>query len=114
MDGGSHLNMSRRSFLQGLAGMAVCGSVAGARESLLRAVHVKSIALIVPALRRSRDFYRRLLGVRVIQEDEDTCTLELQRNYVTLLRGDTPSISHFSIASIACGVREGAKYVSSR
>ena len=89
-------NWSRRAWLRAIPGLAALP--VRATESVFHATEVQHIAPTVPDLARSRDFYRRVLGVRVLQESERACFLGLRRNFLALLRGEKPAMNHFSIA----------------
>lgn len=90
--------MTRRTWLRSTFGLAATFATARPTAPLFRATEIQHIALNVSDLQRSGDFYRRVLGVRVIEENESFCFLGLRRNYVALLRGDPPAVNHFAVA----------------
>lgn len=99
--------LSRRqlaSRLMGLgAALAVGTEVAGADEGakgMFQATGLDHVALDVRDVARSRDFYIKHLGLNVLRDGgEDNCFLGLGRTMVlTLFRGDTPRMNHYSYA----------------
>ncbi len=89
---------TRRAWLRSSLGLTACGLTARPAAALFRAAEIQHIALNVPDLTRSREFYRRVVAARVIEETETSCFLGLRRNYVALFRGEPAGMNHFAIA----------------
>jgi len=65
-------------------------------SSTFSATGLNHIALRVSDIPRSREFYKRHLGLSVSSESESNCFLDCGRdNFVALFRGDTPSLDHY-------------------
>jgi lactoylglutathione lyase len=99
--------LSRRqlaSRLMGLgAALAVVPGAAQAQqepESTFRATGLDHVALDVTDVPRSRDFYKKHLGLEVIRDGgEDNCFLGSGGDFfLTLFRGDRPGLNHYCYA----------------
>jgi len=99
--------LSRRqlaSRLMGLgAALAVMQETAQARqkqESTFRATGLDHVALDVTDVPRSRDFYKKHLGLEVIRDGgQDNCFLGSGGTFLlTLFRGDKPGLNHYCYA----------------
>ncbi len=99
--------LSRRqlaSRLMGLgAALAVVPGIAQAaqdEEGTFQATGLDHIALDVKDVPRSRDFYKKHLGLEVIRDGgEDNCFLGSGGGFfLTLFRGDRPGLNHYCYA----------------
>ncbi len=99
--------LSRRqlaSRLMGLgAALSVLSSVAEASQgesSTFQATGLDHVALNVRSVPRSRDFYIKHLGLKVIRDGgEDTCFLGSgDKFFLTLFKGDRPGLNHYCYA----------------
>ncbi|SRR5581483_4125556 len=91
-------SVSRRDFVEGLAALAFTTSAASGAESTFKGVGLNHIAIRVTDIPRSRDFYRKHLGLPVLHEAEDNCFLGLGKNFLTLFKNQTPGLDHYCIA----------------
>ena len=100
--------MTRRQLVAGLGSLAaVVGGVgrllgpgqAVAQESssasTFQATELNHIALQVPDIPRSRDFYIKHLGLTVSRQSEGSCFLTCGDNFVALFRGEEPGLAHY-------------------
>jgi metallothiol transferase len=53
------------------------------------------LALRVTNVERSRDFYRKHLGLSVVSEGETNCFLGCGKNFVALFRSESPGMDHY-------------------
>ena len=99
--------LSRRqlaSRLMGLgAALAVMPHAAEARQgegSTFQATGLNHVALNVSSVPRSRDFYIKHLGLKVIRDGgEDNCFLGSGDDFfLTLFKGDHPGLNHYCYA----------------
>jgi lactoylglutathione lyase len=99
--------LSRRqlaSRLMGLgAALAVVPGIAQAaqdKEGTFRATGLDHVALDVKDVPRSRDFYKKHLGLEVIRDGgEDNCFLGSGGGFfLTLFRGEEPGLNHYCYA----------------
>ena len=82
--------INRRQLVQGLAAIAAAGYAAPAEASTFQGVGLNHIAIRVTDVQRSRDFYRKHLGMPVIHEAETNCFLGLGKNFLTLFPEPEP------------------------
>ncbi len=88
--------LSRRDLVFGLAALAAT-SRASAQSSGLNGVEMNHIAIDVSDVQRSRDFYRDLLDLPILDESPDSCFLGLgDGNFLTIFRG-SPGLNHYCI-----------------
>lgn len=91
--------VSRRAFISCMAALLGAGQVSPAaaeeKASLFTAVNTNHLALRVTDIGRSRDFYRRVLGMQIASEDASSCFLSMPTGFLTLFRRGTPSLDHF-------------------
>jgi len=95
--------IGRREAVMRLAGVALAmaggSSLVQAEEppsSTFSATGLNHIALRVTDIPRSRDFYKRHLGLSVSSESEFNCFLDCGRNnFVALFRGDAAALDHY-------------------
>lgn len=103
LDGLEQGRLSRRDAVVKLSALALAFAGAGRlavadepEKSTFRALDVNHIALRVSDLARSRDFYRKHLGLRVTSESEWSCFMSCaDDNFVALFKGDKPSMDHY-------------------
>src|SRR5207249_1041011 len=90
--------VSRRQLIQDLAAIAASAHTVPALGSTFQGVGLNHIAIRVTDVQRSRDFYRKHLGMPVIHEAETNCFLGLGKNFLTLFRNQNPGLDHYCIA----------------
>jgi metallothiol transferase len=64
-------------------------------SSTFNAVGLNHLALRVTDLERSRDFYRKHLGLSVVSESDSNCFLGCGKNFVALFRSENPGMDHY-------------------
>src|SRR5271165_2230689 len=96
--------LSRRQLASRLIGLgaalAVMPNVAEARQgegSTFQATGLNHVALNVSSVPRSRDFYIKHLGLKVIRDGgEDNCFLGSGDDFcLTLFKGERPALNHY-------------------
>jgi catechol 2,3-dioxygenase-like lactoylglutathione lyase family enzyme len=99
--------LSRRQLASRLIGLgatlAVTSNAVGAsqdREGTFQATGLDHVALDVRDVARSRDFYVKHLGLKVIRDGgQDNCFLGSGGDFfLTLFRGDRPGLNHYCYA----------------
>jgi catechol 2,3-dioxygenase-like lactoylglutathione lyase family enzyme len=107
VDDFEHGRLSRRQLVSKLMGLgaavAVMPKAAEARQgegSTFQATGLDHVALNVRNVPRSRDFYIKHLGVKVIRESgEDDCFLGRGDDFfLTLFKGEQPGLNHYCYA----------------
>ncbi len=89
--------LSRRDLILGLAALSVAPRVGAQTPFRLKGGEINHIAINVPDVQRSRDFYRELLDLPILDESPRSCFLGLgQGNFLSLFTGD-PGLSHYCI-----------------
>jgi catechol 2,3-dioxygenase-like lactoylglutathione lyase family enzyme len=99
--------LSRRQLVSRLMGLgATLALIRDARagqghgeESTFKATGIDHVALDVTSVPRSRDFYMKHLGLRVVTDGgEDNCFLGAGSGghfFLTLFKGDKPGLNHY-------------------
>lgn len=89
----------RRDLICGLAALTVAsqGSAAPA-SSTFQGVEVNHVALNVTDVKRSRDFYKKHLGLPVLNESRTNCFLGLGKNFLALFQNQNPGMNHYCVA----------------
>jgi catechol 2,3-dioxygenase-like lactoylglutathione lyase family enzyme len=81
------------------AALAGAGGLSRGQEtpgSTFRAVGLNHIALRVTDVGRSRDFYKKHLGLGVLSESDSNCFMSCGReNFVALFAGDEGAMDHY-------------------
>jgi catechol 2,3-dioxygenase-like lactoylglutathione lyase family enzyme len=90
--------VNRRQVIQGLAAVASSAYAIPADASTFQGRALNHIAIRVTNVRRSRDFYRKHLGLPVIHESQADSFLGLGKNFLTLFQNPNPGLDHFCIA----------------
>ncbi len=95
--------ISRRCLIARLGAIAAC--LAGAKNvaaasqpeaSTFNAVGLNHIALSVSDIGRSRDFYKKHLGLTVMRErDGQNCFMRCGEHFVALFRAAEPGLDHY-------------------
>ena len=95
--------ISRRCLIARLGAVAAC--MAGAKHvaaashadaTTFRAVGLNHIALSVSDVGRSRDFYKKHLGLTVMRErDGQNCFMRCGEHFVALFRAGEPGLDHY-------------------
>lgn len=98
--------LSRRGLLLQLG--TLIAAVSGARhlsaaeddgENTFQSIGVDHVALRVTDVRKSRDFYRKHLGLKVTRDGgDDNCFLSCGDDFLALFRGDEPRMDHYCFA----------------
>lgn len=92
--------ISRRQFVQSLAVVTASLQIGHQpAESIFRGKTLNHVSLFgVSDIVRSRDFYQRLLGLRVRNQDKDRCEFDLGDSFLGLYKeGKAGTIDHFCI-----------------
>jgi Glyoxalase/Bleomycin resistance protein/Dioxygenase superfamily len=99
--------LSRRQLVSGLMGLGAALAVipraaegGQGESSTFQATSLDHVALNVSNVPRSRDFYIKHLGLKVIRDGgEDNCFLGSGDDFfLTLLKGDKPGLNHYCYA----------------
>lgn len=94
--------LTRRQLIARIGAFAAAAGAGGTAlaapkvESTFRAVGLNHVALRVRDVNRSRDFYRKHLGLSVRrQESERACFLDCGPDFVALFRGQEAGLDHY-------------------
>ena len=91
--------ISRRELIASLGAMVVAltagQSVAAAEGSTFKANGINHVALNVPDIEVSRDFYVKHLGLKVVREGSSNCFMTCGDNFVALFRSSDSGLNHF-------------------
>ncbi len=94
--------LSRRALLAQLGALVAVGGLGrnaladdDNASSTFNAVGLNHIALNVTNVARSRDFYRKHLGLTVMSEGERNCFLACGKEFVALFQANAPSMDHY-------------------
>jgi catechol 2,3-dioxygenase-like lactoylglutathione lyase family enzyme len=95
--------MTRRDLIASLAFFVASYAAASDLGSLYRAIELNHVTIRVTDLRRSKEFYQHLLGLSVMQEDDQICYLGSGTGFLCLVQTDkgvSPGFDHlcFGIA----------------
>ncbi len=96
--------INRRQLVAGLGSLVAVLSTnnrvhAAESESTFEAVELNHIALRVTDVLRSREFYKKHLGLTVARDGgERNCFLNCGKNFVALFRSDEPRMDHYCYA----------------
>jgi catechol 2,3-dioxygenase-like lactoylglutathione lyase family enzyme len=91
---------SRRELLATLSACVALGSVelpAAQAAPPFRCGELNHVTLRVKDLRRSKQFYEKLLGLRLVSEDTDSCRLSLGRGFLSLWQDPIPGFDHWCV-----------------
>jgi catechol 2,3-dioxygenase-like lactoylglutathione lyase family enzyme len=83
--------LNRRDLLGALAMLAASPSLVFGPSSLFRAAELNHVTLRSRDLARSKEFYQRLLGLRVVKEEKDLCYLDSGRGFLCLWQAGGPT-----------------------
>ena len=86
--------LTRRQLVVGLTAL-FSGTAAATSPSTFTATGLNHVALAVTDLGRSRDFYTKLLGMRVSRESAGSCFLTFADNFVALFRRKQAGMDHY-------------------
>ena len=87
--------LSRRNLICGLAALAAAPHASAQSSSSFKGAEMNHIAINVSDVQRSRDFYRELLDLPVLDESRNACFLGLgEGNFLSIFRG-TPGLNHY-------------------
>lgn len=98
LEGYEQGSLSRRQLIQGLAALAASAQATPAADSPFHGAGINHIAIRVTDVPRSRDFYRKLLGMPVLQESKTACFLGVRKNFLTLFHNQNAGLDHFCFA----------------
>ncbi len=94
--------LTRRQLVAGLGSLvAVLGGSGqllaqdAGPASTFEGVSLNHIALNVPDIAKSRDFYIKHLGLTVSRQSETNCFLTCGKNFVALFRNEKPGMNHY-------------------
>jgi len=97
--------LSRRDLVRHLASFAAlaaagvpAAAAAAAERPTFSATGVDHVALRVTDVGRSRDFYRRHLGLEPTRCSRSSCFLSCGSDFLALFRGDRPGLDHYAFA----------------
>ncbi len=100
-------NLTRRQLVAGLGTLVAVlggsGQLLAAQDtdkpaSTFEGVGLNHIALNVPDIAKSRDFYIKHLGLTVSRESANNCFLTAGKNFVALFRNEKPGMNHYCYA----------------
>ncbi len=100
--------LTRRQLVVGLTAL-VSGTAAATSPSTFKATGLNHVALAVTDLARSRDFYTKLLGMRVHREAAGSCFLTFGNNFVALFRRNQAGMDHYCYSVEGYDAREAAQ-----
>ena len=99
--------VSRRELVGALAGLvAAAKASAEPSSSTFQAAGLNHIALGVPDIPRSRDFYVKHLGLEVSRESSGSCFMTCGEHFVALFRSSEPRMDHYCYAVADYDVRD--------
>jgi len=107
--------MSRRELIAGVSGLVAAAAMgegvsAQTTAPTFTVTSLNHIALRVPDVARSRDFYIKHLGMTVANESlPGNCFLNFEGGFLTLFRGDTPGLDHYCYSLPGYEVHEVAE-----
>lgn len=91
--------ITRRELITSLAAITVAvttgRSIMAAETSTFQADGINHIALNVPDIEVSRDFYVKHLGLKVVREGSSNCFMTCDDNFVALFRSSNAGLNHF-------------------
>jgi len=97
--------LTRRQLVAHVAGLAAAVATAGTGgkafadshegASAFKATGVNHIALNVPDVAKSRDFYVKHLGMTVTRDGRDSCFMTCGKNFVALFRAEKAEMNHY-------------------
>ena len=92
--------LSRRDLVTRLGCLAI--AAAGSKAAMVadepptfQATELNHIALRVTDVQRSRDFYRKHLGLKVSRESDSNCFMTFGDHFVALFKGDRAGMDHY-------------------
>ena len=91
---------SRRELLAMLGGLVTMGPVEAAvalPAAPFRSRELNHVTLRVRDLERSKQFYSKLLGLRLLNEDKDSCRLGLGRGFLSLWQDSAPGFDQWCV-----------------
>jgi len=96
--------------LAGLALLAGTGTAAAQNttSSTFKATGVNHIALNVPDIEKSRDFYVKHLGLQVTRQSRNNCFMTCNDNFVALFRSSKPGMHHYCYSVENYNVKDAA------
>jgi catechol-2,3-dioxygenase len=107
-------HMTRRELAKRIAGMAalaagVSGSAAAQESSTFTATGLNHIALNVPDIEKSRDFYVKHLGMTVSRQGSTNCFMTCGPHFVALFKHSNPSMNHYCYSVEGYDVNDAAE-----
>lgn len=95
-----HGNCSRRELLAALGALVATPPVrlgAARPAPPFRCRELNHVTLRVKELERSKQFYSKLLGLPLLQEDKDSCRLGLGRGFLSLWQESVHGFDHWCV-----------------
>lgn len=97
--------LTRRQLVAHVAGLAAAVATAGAggaavadsheAASTFKATGVNHVALSVPDVAKSRDFYVKHLGMTITRDSRNSCFMTCGKNFIALFRAEKPAMNHY-------------------
>ena len=88
--------LSRRELMQGLTVLAAAGSSASAAG--FQGDSINHVSLTVADMKRSSEFYQRVFGCTVLNQDADTIRLAAGKGHISLRKGNPSGrVDHFAV-----------------
>jgi len=88
--------LSRRELVQGLTLLAAFGSTASAAG--FQGNGINHVSLTVADMKRSSEFYQRVFGCTILNQDAKTIRLAVGKGHISLRRGNPAGrVDHFAI-----------------
>ena len=92
--------LSRRDLILGLAALAAAPQASAQSSSSFKGAEMNHIAINVPDVQRSRDFYQGLLDLPILDESATTCFLGLgEDNFLSIFQGNT-GLDHYCMGIV--------------
>lgn len=99
LDEYEHGRMSRRQLIASLGALALAAAggsrVAAQEANTFRGNGLNHVALNVPDIAVSRDFYVKHLGLKVVREGSNNCFMTCDDNFVALFRSPNAGLNHY-------------------
>ncbi len=100
--------LTRRQLVLGLTALS-SGTATATSPSTFTATGLNHVALATTDVGRSRDFYAKLLGMRVNRESADSCFLTFGDNFVALFRRNQAGMDHYCYSVEGYDVQKAAQ-----
>jgi predicted enzyme related to lactoylglutathione lyase len=102
--------LNRRQLIAVLSALvASSGAVRAKQQSTFEAVSLNHTALDVTDIPRSRDFYKKHLGLEVTRESQGNCFLSFGSNFLALFRSPKAGMNHYCYSISDYNVTDAAE-----